>query len=228
LIISLLEVVVTVVLLIWGVFVINILTKYLYRKMEFRGFEHYVAVYYNRKVIHILAGGICAAVVPFFYQTPLLPLIFALLLAIYTYVPHKTGNLMWWFQTEDNICECTFAFMWGIVLTLGWIISGGNFWLGVLPLLFMSVGDALTGIVRNILYKTRTKSWWGNVVMGLFSIPLGAILGIAGMLAGAIVSVIEHFEFGPIDDNITVPAISFLILIIADLCAPWLLSFSSP
>lgn len=227
-ILSLLEVVVTGILLIWGVFVINILTKYLYKKMEFRGFEHNVAVYYNRKVIHILAGGICAAVVPFFYQTPLLPLIFALLLAIYTYVPHKTGNLMWWFQTEDNICECTFAFMWGVILTLGWIASGGNFWFGVLPILFMAVGDALTGVVRNALYKRRTKSWWGNLTMAAFSIPAGALLGIAGMFAGAIVSVIEHFEFGPIDDNITVPAISFLILIIADLYAPWLLSFSLP
>ncbi len=193
--------------------------------MENRGFEHNVAVYYNRKVIHILAGGLIAALVPFFYQTPLLPFIFALLLAVYTYVPHKTGNLMWWFQTEDNIYECTFAFMWGVVLTLGWIVSGGNFWFGVLPILFMAVGDAVTGLVRNALYKRRTKSWWGNLAMAAFSIPAGVILGIAGVLAGAIVSVVEHFEFGPIDDNITVPSISFLILVIANFYAPWLLTF---
>lgn len=223
--ISLLEIVVTVVFLIWGLFVVNILTKYLYGCMENRGFEHNVAVYYNRKVIHILAGGLIAALVPFFYQTPLLPFIFALLLAVYTYVPHKTGNLMWWFQTEDNIYECTFAFMWGVVLTLGWIVSGGNFWFGVLPILFMAVGDAVTGLVRNALYKRRTKSWWGNLAMAAFSIPAGVILGIAGVLAGAIVSVVEHFEFGPIDDNITVPSISFLILVIANFYAPWLLTF---
>jgi len=54
-----------------------------------------------------------------------------------------------------------------------------------------------------------------------FSIPVGAIiLGIAGILAGASVSVVEHFEFGPIDDNITVPSMSFLILVIANFYAP--------
>jgi dolichol kinase len=135
---------------------------------------------------------------------------------------------MWWFQTEDNICECSFAFMWCVILTLGWLVSGGNFWFGVLPILFMAVGDALTGVVRNILYKKRTKSWWGNLAMAAFSIPVGIILGIAGVLAGAIVSVVEHFEFGPIDDNITVPSISFLILLIASFYAPWLLTFQLP
>jgi len=53
-----------------------------------------------------------------------------------------------------------------------------------------------------------------------FSIPAGVILGIAGILAGASVSVVEHFEFGPIDDNITVPSMSFLILVIANFYAP--------
>jgi len=170
--------------------------------MENRGFEHNVAVYYNRKVIHIFAGGLIAALVPFFYQTPLLPLIFALLLAVYTYVPHKTGTLLYWFQVEDNICECTFAFMWGIILTLGWLFTGGN-----------------------ALYRKRTKSWWGNLAMAAFSIPVGAVLGLAGIIAGATVSVVEHFEFGPIDDNITVPSVSLIILIIANIYAPWLLSF---
>ena len=61
--------------------------------------------------------------------------------------------------------------------------------------------------------------------MALFSIPVGSIFGIAGMLAGAVASFIEHFEFKPIDDNITVPLISFLILWFSHVYAPWLLSF---
>jgi hypothetical protein len=64
--------------------------------------------------------------------------------------------------------------------------------------------------------------------MAAFSIPAGIILGIAGVLAGAIVSVVEHFEFGPIDDNITVPSISFLILLLAIFFAPCLLTFQLP
>jgi len=116
--------------------------------------------------------------------------------------------------------------MWGIIIALGWLISGGNFWLGVLPVLFMSVGDAITGIVRNIIYKRRTKSWWGNLAMATFSIPVGgAIFGLAGIVAGATASFMEHFESNPIDDNITVPLSSFLILVLAKIFAPWLLSF---
>jgi len=114
--------------------------------------------------------------------------------------------------------------MWGVILTLGWLISGGNFWFGVLPVLFMSFGDAVTGIVRNMLYKRRTKSWWGNLVMALFTIPAGSVLGLAGIAAGAVASLIEHFEFNPIDDNVTIPLSSFLILALARLYAPWMLT----
>jgi len=115
--------------------------------------------------------------------------------------------------------------MWGFVLALGWLASGGNFWFGVLPVLFMSVGDAVTGIVRNILYKRRTKSWWGNLAMAVFSVPVGAaVLGVVGALAGAISSIVEHFESNPVDDNITVPLSAFLVLVLAKFSAPWLLS----
>jgi dolichol kinase len=87
----------------------------------------------------------------------------------------------------------------------------------------MSIGDAITGIVRNILYKRRTKSWWGNLAMALFSMIAGAIVGFAGVLAGAAASLIEHFEFKPIDDNVLIPVTSFAILILAKIFAPWLL-----
>ena len=110
--------------------------------------------------------------------------------------------------------------MWEIILSLGWLTSGGNFWFGVIPVLFMAVGDSLTGIVRNMLYKRRTKSWKGNLAMALFSIPVGATLGVAGILAGALASVVEHFEFKYIDDNITVPSVSFFILIVSKYYAP--------
>jgi hypothetical protein len=36
-------------------------------------------------------------------------------------------------------------------------------------------------------------------------------------LAGALASVVEKFEFGPIDDNITVPLSGFLVLLTASM-----------
>ena len=221
--ISMVEILASVILFLWVVFVVNFLTKNLYEFMRARRMRHNVAVYYNRKVIHMLAGGLVAVLVPFIFNTPIIPFIIASLLGALTYIPHKIGKLMYWFQTEDNMYEVSFCIMWGVILTLGWLISGGNFWFGVLPVLFMSFGDAITGIVRNMLYKRRTKSWWGNLVMALFTIPAGSILGLAGIFAGAAVSLIEHFEFNPIDDNVTVPLSSFLILTLARFYAPWML-----
>ena len=209
----------------WVIFVATILTRRLYGWMKSRGVEHNVAVYYNRKVIHMLAGGLVAAIVPFVFKTSFYPLVMAMLLAVFIYTPHRLGKIMYWFQTEENMYEVSFCIMWGIIIALGWFFSGGDFLFGILPVLFMSVGDAVTGIVRNVLYRRRTKSWWGNLVMALFSVSVGTLLGFAGVLAGAVASFVEHFEFPPIDDNVTVPLVSFLILILAKLYAPWLLTF---
>jgi len=225
LLISFEEVIATVILFAWVVFVVGFLTKRLYGVMVKRKFSRNVAIYYNRKVIHILTGGLVAFLTPLIFKTPIMPFSMAMLLSILTYVPHKTGKLMYWFQTEENMYEVSFCIMWGIIITFGWLVSGGNFWFGVLPVLFMSVGDAVTGIVRNMLYKRRTKSWWGNLAMALFSTSIGATLGLAGIIAGALASVIEHFEFNPIDDNITVPASSFIILLLTKIFAPWMLTF---
>jgi len=214
------EVAATAVLFVWVIFVSEVLTRKLYVWMAKRNVQSNVAVYYNRKVIHILTGGLVASVVPLVFKTPVFPFTMACLLAVFLYIPHRKGKLMYWFQVEENAYEVSFCVMWGIIIALGWFISGGNFWLGVLPVLFMSVGDAITGIIRNIIYKRRTKSWWGNLAMATFSIPLGAsVLGLAGAVAGAAASFVEHFESNPIDDNITVPLSAFIILILAKFCA---------
>lgn len=219
------EGIIALILFLWVAIVVCILTKKTYDYMMKHNVKKNVAIYYNRKIIHILAGGVVSIIVPFVFKTPLLPFVLALSFALFTYIPHRTKKIMYWFQTNDNIYEVHFCFMWGIIVMLGWLVSNGNFWIGILPILFMSVGDAITGIVRNMLFKRRTKSWWGNLAMALFSIPVGSIFGIAGMLAGAVASFIEHFEFKPIDDNITVPLISFLILWFSHVYTPWLLSF---
>jgi len=130
---------------------------------------------------------------------------------------------MYWFQVEENSYETSFCIMWGVVISVGWLLSNGNFWIGILPVLFMSIGDAVTGIVRNKLYGRRTKSWWGNLAMAILSIPLGAILGLAGAIAGVAASIVEHFEFKFIDDNVSIPLVSLIILLIANVYAPWMI-----
>ncbi len=174
-----------------------------------------VAVYYTRKLIHVLAGGLVAVAVPFFFTSPWIPFVSAMILALLTYIPHRTGQLMDWFQTPDNIYEVHFCITWGIAMLLAWYIFG-NFWYGVVPVSFMAFGDAVTGVVRNAIYKRRTKAWIGNLAMAAVCVPVGYLVtGIPGAVAGALVSIIEHFEFGPLDDNVTVPLTALAVLILA-------------
>ncbi len=211
------EAVWSIILFTWVMIVVQPITLSFYRWAKKRGIRENKIIYYNRKIIHILAGGLVALLVPFLFKTPLLPFILAIILAALTYIPHRTGKLLYWFQVEDNMYEVNFCLMWGIVITLSWLVFGMNqqaYWYGVIPVAFMSFGDAVTGIVRNILYGRRTKSWIGNLAMLAVTVPIGAIIGIPGVVAGAVVSIVEHFEIpGIIDDNITVPLVGFLTIL---------------
>ncbi|MEM2973486.1 MAG: hypothetical protein QXS50_04980, partial [Candidatus Caldarchaeum sp.] len=161
---------------------------------------------------HILAGGVVAVLVPFLLKSYFLVAALVAVLAVGNYIPHRRRKLLYWYQVEENMYEVNFIIMWGLVMGLGYYLN--NIALGVLPILFMSVGDGVTGLVRNALYGRRTKSWWGNLAMAFFCIPVGYLLyGVAGAVAGGLASVVEKFEFGMIDDNITVPLVSFLTVL---------------
>jgi len=206
------------VLFLWVVFVARYLSKSVYHVAGSR-WSHRVGVYFARKVIHILAGGLVAYVVGAFnvFSSPILPVGCCLLLALVCYDHHRRGNLMWWFQVEENMYEVNFCVMWGLLVALGWVISGG-WWLGVVPILFMAWGDGVTGVVRNFLFRRRTKHWTGNVAMFCICGPIGYyFFGWVGVLAAVLACLIEHLEkVGKylIDDNISVPLLSFVVLLI--------------
>jgi len=197
----------------WIVLLVTVVTKKLYEWMRSRGLPHNVAIYYNRKVIHMGAGGLVALLTPLVFRTPALPFAFAMLLAALTYVPHGTGRLLYWFQDPENIYEVHFCITWGLSWVLSWLLLGTMLY-AVVPTAFMSFGDAVTGFVRNLLFRRRTKSWVGNAAMAAVCVPVGyAYAGPWGALAGLASSVIEHFEFGPVDDNITVPLTALAVLL---------------
>lgn len=83
-VISMEEIVASAILFCWVIFVVVFLTKNLYEIMRRRRLKYNVAVYYDRKVIHMLTGGLVAMLVPFIFKTPLIPLILALLLGVFT------------------------------------------------------------------------------------------------------------------------------------------------
>lgn len=206
----------TIALFAWVIFVVYPLTFFTYKLMTSRGISHNRAIYFNRKIIHMLAGGLVSLAVPLVgYRTPYTIMPMVAILALATYLPHKRGRLLYWFQDPENMNEVNFVIMWGAVMFLSWYLFSGDWRYGVLPVAFMSFGDGVTGIVRNILYAHRNKSWWGNIAMAAICIPAGyALFGLAGGVAGAIASVVEHFEIHKrIDDNVLISSVSFVALI---------------
>ena len=217
------ELVWTAVLFAWVMLVVLVVSRAVYAFFAKRQ-GHRVAIYYARKVIHILAAGVVSILIALYpiYSTPLLPFLMGLVLAGLTYLPHRTGKLMYWFQDPENIYEVDFCIMWAIFITLGWFAGrqfGYNspFLFGVLPLLYMAIGDGVTGIVRNALFRRRVKHWSGNLAMFAVctAIALALGFGLPGVIAALVASAVERVEYlGGIrlDDNVTVPTVSFATL----------------
>ncbi|MCS7112066.1 MAG: dolichol kinase [Ignisphaera sp.] len=199
-------------LFIYIIVLVFIAAKRLYGFMTSRGVRHNVAVYFNRKFIHMLTGGIVAILVPLLFREPIIPMLFAYMLAVFIYLPHRSGRILTWFQTDDNMYEVNFCIAWGTSIAILWLLTG-NPWISVLPALAISFGDAVTGIVRNVVFGYRTKHWLGNIAMAATMIPIGYILsGWIGIVAMIIASAIEKIELNPIDDNILIAFTTTVIL----------------
>ena len=193
--------------------------KPFYHYLRKQGSEHMVAVYYNRKVAHMLAGGVPIIASPMVFDNPIWVLIGGVLGSIALAATHILDRRLWWMQTEQNMNDATFALMLGLSVFVIWEYSNEP-WLAILPSLFMAFGDGGTGISRNKMFKKRTKSAWGNVGMAALCIPLGYIIGamaepqipLWGLIAGIVASFVERYEFGPIDDNVLIVVFSSIVL----------------
>jgi dolichol kinase len=198
-----------------------------YKSMVSRGMEPIRAVYYNRKIVHILAGGIGSLMVPLVFTNPLYPLVAALLLTLFTYLAHGSKLRMYWFQTPENRNDVKFALMWACSVSFLWWIFDDP-WLAILPSLYMAFGDGVTGIARNLLVRRRSKSPIGNLFMLIVCLPMGWIIGDQanpsipdwGILSAVVATVIERYEFGPIDDNVLITVSSSAILLLGVYLGP--------
>jgi len=194
----------------WVLFVVQFLSRWVCNFAVKKGFPKNSGIYFGRKIIHIFASGIVALLIPFFFKEPILPFLLAIFFAIYTLLPHKEEKLFEWFQVKENLHEVNFCLMWGFSILFGWFFDK-SFWLGVIPALFMSFGDGITGIVRNLKYKKRGKFWEGSLAMLFVCVLIGLKMGWAGIIAAIFATIFEKIE--GIDDNISIPIISFLILL---------------
>ncbi len=187
-------------------------SKLLYDWIRRRGEPHNVAVYYVRKFIHVFAGGVVALLTPLVFESLLTPLLLGVAMAAFL-AAARAVRPMYWFQVPENHYEVNFALAWGVSVTLLWIATGDPY-KAVVPAAFISFGDAATGVVRNALFKRRTKHWAGNIAMLAVTLPIGYLLaGPEGVVAAVVASIVERYEFGRIDDNVLITLAATLILL---------------
>jgi hypothetical protein len=210
-------------------------TKKTYDWMISHHIQKKVAVYYNRKLIHIFAGGVVVLAVPFVFSNPFFPLIASLLLGLVMFYFHKAGKILFWFQNKRDINDVTFCFMWGIAIFVLWAFFQGTYggaakWIAVIPPAFIAFGDGITGIVRNFAFKERRKHPIGNIYMVGLCIPIGYffadVAGIPwwGIIAAVVASLFERYEFGPLDDNILITISSIAVLSVGGILGPFVLA----
>lgn len=209
--------------LLLSLYVLSILflTRLPYRWMVGRGMEPIRAVYYNRKIVHMAAGGVGSLMVPLVFTDPWFPLVCGLLLTLLVFAAHATGLRFYWFQTDENRNDVKFALMWSCSIALLWWLLD-NPWLAILPSLYMAFGDGITGVVRNAVIRRRSKSPIGNVFMLLLCAPMGWIVGgmaappipVWGLLSAILATLVERYEFGPIDDNILITVAASAVLLL--------------
>jgi len=204
------DVPITIVLLVWMAFVLLFASRWLYNYVLRRGWEPKRGTYLGRKFVHIFGAGLVAVTLPFEFHEPWFPFMFAMILAVLTYSLHRTNRIWHWFQDPSNYSETYFALTWGGAVLLCWFVDK-TFLLAVVPTLFMAWGDGVTGVVRNLIYKKRTKAWEGSLAMLLVCVLVGALMGLAGVLAGVVATAVERVEV--IDDNISIPVVSLAILL---------------
>jgi hypothetical protein len=212
------EIVWVFVLAFYAIFILLFFTRKTYDLMISRGVKKSSAVYFNRKLVHIFAGGVIVLIVPHVFSSPWYPLLSGLVLAVFMYSLHRTGRILFWFQTREDVNDVNFCFMWALAVFILWWVTGSP-WIAIIPPAFMAFGDGITGIIRNLAFKERVKHPIGNLYIACVCIPIGyyfgSIEGIAlwGVIAAVVASIVEKFEIGPVDDNVLITVTSLAVLI---------------
>jgi dolichol kinase len=67
-------------------------------------------------------------------------------------------------------------------------------------------GAVLPSAARNLKYKNRTKAWEGLLEMLFVCVPIGALMGLAGVITGAVATLVERVAW--LDDNLSIPLVS--------------------
>ena len=169
------------------------------------GTPHYI----SRKITHF--GGGCGYLASaFLFSSAVWPLIisggFMLLLVGARLLRPQTFRGVGGTGRQGAAAELWFPLTGTISIAVGWLWLGNPF-LGILPALFLSFGDCVTGLVRSAVYKKEVKGNWGSVAMfGICALVAYLLTPYwIGFVGAFVASTVEKYTVTKhwIDDNLT-------------------------
>jgi phytol kinase len=174
----------------------------------------------SRKMSHI-GGGIGILLFPFLFSSFWWPLIlacgFTLLLLITHLVKPSTFRGTGGAGRLQAFAEVHYPGTAIPIIAIGWGYLHQP-WLAVVPLTYLAFGDAITGLVRNHVYKREIKGPWGSLAMILVCLLLAYFMKpyIIGLIGACVATVAEKYTPTRqyVDDNLTVPILSFTVMVI--------------
>lgn len=168
--------------------------------------KKYRNIWINRKIIH-LSSVPAVLFYMYFFREPYVFLIYSIVFTVMLFSKHVKKSLDGWYQVEGNLGEVYFTLSYGVLSIVAWpeykILAG-------VAMLYMAVGDSVTGIVRSRFVDRWQKHWTGSIAMLIATLFIGIyLLGYRGIPLALIATVAEAQPY--IDDNLTVPLLTFLV-----------------
>jgi len=162
-------------------------------------------VWINRKLIH-LSSSPAVLVYMYVFREPYIFFSFAIAFTLALFIPHLRSRELNWFQVKRNFGEVLYTLSFAVLSISLW---EANKVLAGTAMLFMSVGDSVTGMIRSRFVTDRSKHWTGTLGMLITCILIGVtMLGEKGIVLSIVATLAEYQPW--IDDNVTVPFMTTL------------------
>jgi len=166
-------------------------------------------VWINRKLIH-LSSSPAVLIYMFIFKEPYVFFSFAMLFTLVLLIPHLRSRELNWFQVRRNFGEVFYTLSFSVLSISLWdmnrILAGA-------AMLFMSIGDSVTGMIRSRFVTVRMKHWSGTLGMLFACMAIGAMmLGTKGIILSILATLAEYQPW--IDDNVTVPFFTTLVSLV--------------
>ena len=174
-------------------------------------FYNGIPFYISRKVAHF-GAVVPILLMPVFFEEWFFPVGLSASLALVVFIGNRM-RLTEGFAKEGRLSDILFPV--AVAITIGLLWHKGP-WIAVVPAVWLSLGDGITGLVRMKVYGREVKGNWGSVACLLVCVGSGLALGVpalAAMVGSALATLAERVSGDSegailrIDDNLSMPLI---------------------